>query len=457
MSDQMPVRFQRNKALSTLGPAAPGLSPPGLSPPAPRQGPSPLRPAQRTCYDALSLALQEGHVFAALTGPAGSGKTTVLEAVLDGRPGCSIRCVRIDEPDRVTAALSAQIEQVATTEAGKPGNRDRHTVLAIDNAQACSAWLLDCLVRLTDLHAPGCRVPQILLVGTPTLWTRLAAPEYAPLLRRVAVRVALPEAGLDEDPWTAVEQDVQRTLSAGATVQAPGGEPQLGSGPADPAACGYDEAELLNAAPADDPAVLPASRFALFPDEPLGAGLLPSMLWPARSRWRPLLLVPATGLVLAVTVILAFDDVPVPLDRPSRPVPVSSARSSPTLPAPVPTSLPTSLHGAAHPAAHAASAAAPAAAAVVPAPILALLLRRGDEQAGLGDVSAARRLYERAAEAGSALAALRLAQTYDPTFLPAVGAGVLADPSAARDLYAQAVALGSKDAAARLQTLNRGP
>jgi len=454
MSDQVPVRFQRNKALPTPGLSTPGLSTPGLFPPAPRQGPSPLRPAQRTCYDALSLALQEGHVFAALTGPAGSGKTTVLDAVLDGGAGCSIRCVRIDEPDRVTAALSAQIEQVATAEAGKPGNRDRHTVLAIDNAQACSAWLLGCLVRLTDLHAPGCRVPQILLVGTPTLWTRLAAPEYASLLRRVAVRVALPEAGLDEDPWTAIEQDVHRTLSAGASVQSPSDEPQLRSEPADPAACGDDEAELLNATPAEDPSVLPASRFALFPDEPLGAGLLPSMLRPARSRWRPLLLVPAMGLVLAVTAILAFDDVPVPIDGPSsRPVPGSSTRSNLALPTPVPTPVPTPLH----PAAYAASAPVPAPAAVVSAPILALLLRRGDEQAGLGDVSAARRLYERAAEAGSALAALRLAQTYDPTFLPAVGAGVLADPSAARDLYVRAVALGSKDAAARLQSLDRGP
>jgi len=447
----MPVRFLRNKAL-----AAPGLAALGLAPPASRQGLAPLRPAQRTCYDALSLALQEGHVFAALTGPPSSGKTTVLEAVLAGRPGWSMRCVRIDEPDRVTEALSAQIEQVAAAEAGKPGNRDRHTVLAIDNAQACSAWLLDCLVSLTALEAPGCRVPQILLIGTPTLWARLAAPEYAALLRRIAVRLALPEAELDEDPWAAVEQDVQRTLSAGAagaagsSVPVPGDVPQDGS--ADPAACGYAEAEPLNGISADDPAVLPPSRFALFPDQSLGEGVLPSMLRPARSRWRPLLLVPAIGLVLAVTATLAFDDVPVPVEGPApQAVTVSSIRSGPALPVPTP------LHPAAHAASAPASAPAPASAAVVPAPILALLLRRGDEQAGLGDVSAARRLYERAAEAGSAIAALRLAQTYDPTFLPVVGAGVLADPSAARDLYAQAVALGSKDAAARLQTLNRGP
>jgi hypothetical protein len=47
----------------------------------------------------------------------------------------------------------------------------------------------------------------------------------------------------------------------------------------------------------------------------------------------------------------------------------------------------------------------------------AALLSRGDSLFGVGDVASARLYYERAAEAGNGDAALRLGETYDPTFL----------------------------------------
>ena len=47
----------------------------------------------------------------------------------------------------------------------------------------------------------------------------------------------------------------------------------------------------------------------------------------------------------------------------------------------------------------------------------AALLSRGDSLFSVGDVASARLYYERAAEAGNGDAALRLGETYDPTFL----------------------------------------
>jgi hypothetical protein len=47
----------------------------------------------------------------------------------------------------------------------------------------------------------------------------------------------------------------------------------------------------------------------------------------------------------------------------------------------------------------------------------AALLSRGDSLFGVGDVASARLFYERAADAGDGQAALRLGETYDPTFL----------------------------------------
>src|SRR5262249_26595790 len=59
-------------------------------------------------------------------------------------------------------------------------------------------------------------------------------------------------------------------------------------------------------------------------------------------------------------------------------------------------------------------------AAVVPkseAPKPATLLSRADSLFSMGDVTSARLFYQRAADAGNGEAALRLAGTYDPSFL----------------------------------------
>ena len=88
--------------------------------------------------------------------------------------------------------------------------------------------------------------------------------------------------------------------------------------------------------------------------------------------------------------------------------------------------------------------------------IMALLLRRGDEAFALGDVSAARLLYQRAAEAGSAPGARLAARTYDEAFLPQAETATLADRDAARNWYSRAAALGDGEAANRLKTLDGG-
>ncbi|TMJ86764.1 MAG: sel1 repeat family protein [Alphaproteobacteria bacterium] len=48
---------------------------------------------------------------------------------------------------------------------------------------------------------------------------------------------------------------------------------------------------------------------------------------------------------------------------------------------------------------------------------MAALISRGDSLLGTGDFVSARLFYERAANAGSGEAALRLGETYDPQFL----------------------------------------
>ena len=85
---------------------------------------------------------------------------------------------------------------------------------------------------------------------------------------------------------------------------------------------------------------------------------------------------------------------------------------------------------------------------------LAALLSRGDELLGLGDVVAARLLYERAAELGSALAATSAGKTYDPRFLVRIGAqGVTPDAQAAIACDRRGAMLGDPMARALLAGL----
>jgi hypothetical protein len=81
-------------------------------------------------------------------------------------------------------------------------------------------------------------------------------------------------------------------------------------------------------------------------------------------------------------------------------------------------------------------------------------LARGDAMLAMRNITAARSLYEYAANAGNARAAAALAETYDPVFLNRLGViGIKPDPAAAAEWYRKAAALGDRSAVARLQTL----
>lgn len=123
------------------------------------------------------------------------------------------------------------------------------------------------------------------------------------------------------------------------------------------------------------------------------------------------------------------------------------------------------LTGLAQPQPHADVQSAPAPATlpapqqpeVIPAPaplppeLMAAMLKRGDQSLALGDIAAARLLYQRAAEAGNAQAATALGKTYDPKY---VAAGQRPNPARAAAYYRKAITLGDRQATALLADLN---
>jgi hypothetical protein len=85
---------------------------------------------------------------------------------------------------------------------------------------------------------------------------------------------------------------------------------------------------------------------------------------------------------------------------------------------------------------------------------LASMLQRADDFIKSGDLSSARLLLQRAAEAGDAHAALTLASTFDPNVLKALGfQDAAADVAKAELWYERAMKFGSAEAPQRLQRL----
>jgi hypothetical protein len=78
---------------------------------------------------------------------------------------------------------------------------------------------------------------------------------------------------------------------------------------------------------------------------------------------------------------------------------------------------------------------------------IAALLKRGDAFLTSGDITSARLFYERAADAGSGPAALRLGATFDPVMIGRVGVhDAVADPAQALVWYRRARELGMVEA-----------
>jgi hypothetical protein len=80
-----------------------------------------------------------------------------------------------------------------------------------------------------------------------------------------------------------------------------------------------------------------------------------------------------------------------------------------------------------------------------------LMLARGDSLLAVGDITSARLFYERAANAGDGQAALRLGESYDPTFLERAQLRVPGDRALAVFWYRRARELGESKAEIRLK------
>jgi general secretion pathway protein A len=170
----------------------------------------------------LERGLTEGQSLIALTGPAGSGKTTILGAVMSG--SLERRVVWIDDPRQGPLSLCRALGGLAAPRivykdeptdgacslVRAPGQR---AVVVIDDAHMMQPETLQFLSMLASEESGASAAVQVLLVGRPAFWGLLADCDLGSLRERIAVRVKL-----DRLPSEEANGYIEHLLGAGGAA-----------------------------------------------------------------------------------------------------------------------------------------------------------------------------------------------------------------------------------------------
>ena len=135
----------------------------------------------------LQLALEDGQVCAAITGPKHSGKSEILQNTLEAAKAKSRVCVFLRSPDTICNQSVGKLEQAIQSAVMGSKSQLENVLIAVDNAHIATNELLHFLtVIVGNRHCP---IPvQIVLVGQLELWSRLECSSYGDLRRRLAIR-----------------------------------------------------------------------------------------------------------------------------------------------------------------------------------------------------------------------------------------------------------------------------
>ncbi|MGN6591432.1 MAG: ExeA family protein [Terriglobales bacterium] len=163
-------------------------------------------PAHKEAMAGLLYSLRERKGVALLLGEPGTGKTTLLAAVLEMLPG-GVIAQSLDTPLHATPAevLQAIVRGYGLEPAGGLSEllarlqnflQERHqagecVLLVIDEAQDLNPLVLEQIRLLTNLERGGHKLLQIILSGQPELAAHLRNSNGRALHQRVAVRCQL--------------------------------------------------------------------------------------------------------------------------------------------------------------------------------------------------------------------------------------------------------------------------
>ena len=155
----------------------------------------------------LVYAVQERKGFITLTGEVGTGKTTILNALLQ-KLGPTVQTAYIFNTSLGVEDLFAALFEELDVEPIEPFRKtaaltrlnhyliDRlkkglQTLLIVDEAQNLSDAMLEEIRMLSNLETPESKLLQIMLVGQPELADKLSQPALRQLRQRVELRHAI--------------------------------------------------------------------------------------------------------------------------------------------------------------------------------------------------------------------------------------------------------------------------
>jgi general secretion pathway protein A len=163
-----------------------------------------LGEAHREGLATLVYGVQSGKGFVMLTGEVGTGKTTLLHALLGQMDAQTTRTAFIFNPRlepldffRVLfEELEIELPQHQTKAEYLLGlnqflisrlEKDEKTLLIVDEAQNLSTEMLEEIRLLSNLETPRSKLIQIMLVGQPELKEMLRQPELRQLRQRISL------------------------------------------------------------------------------------------------------------------------------------------------------------------------------------------------------------------------------------------------------------------------------
>jgi general secretion pathway protein A len=162
-----------------------------------------LSEAHREGLATLVYGVQARKGFVLLTGEVGTGKTTLLHALLAqldrDTASAFVFNPRLEPLDFLRVLFDEYgIQDRCRTKADyllalnrfliERLEHDGPTLLIVDEAQTLSAEMLEEIRLLSNLETPTSKLIQIMLVGQPELWEKLSRPELRQLRQRIVLR-----------------------------------------------------------------------------------------------------------------------------------------------------------------------------------------------------------------------------------------------------------------------------
>jgi general secretion pathway protein A len=162
----------------------------------------------------LRYGVMERQGFVLLTGEVGTGKTTMVRALLSSLDK-NVRYVHLANPllsprefisYLILSAFQNRLHFKTKSEfliafeafLTKVQQRNKHFLLVIDEAHKLSFDLLEEIRLLSNLETAEEKLISIVLVGQPELNDRLNEPRCRPLLQRISVRYHIPPLDVKE-------------------------------------------------------------------------------------------------------------------------------------------------------------------------------------------------------------------------------------------------------------------